>query len=147
MGSGRLIHCPAVPPRFRYRPGGEQDHRCTPGALNPAVTQQTISETICRRGFTSTIRPPLGYSEALKRRSMASYGVGADSPSGYEFDHLVSLELGGAPADIRNLFPQSHATSFTKDRLENELNAAVCRGQISLAEAQKRIIGWPVRIG
>jgi hypothetical protein len=28
-----------------------------PGALNPAVTQATISQTICMRGWTRTVRP------------------------------------------------------------------------------------------
>src|SRR3989338_6405173 len=37
---------------------GLPDHACTPGAINPAVTQSNIHETICRKGFTKTIRPP-----------------------------------------------------------------------------------------
>ena len=30
----------------------------TPGAINPAVTQETIGTTICMRGWTRTIRLP-----------------------------------------------------------------------------------------
>jgi hypothetical protein len=33
----------------------------TPGVLNPDVTQANIRSTICRRGWTSTIRPPSSY--------------------------------------------------------------------------------------
>lgn len=29
----------------------------TPGAINPAVTQANIHETICVKGYTKTIRP------------------------------------------------------------------------------------------
>ncbi|HEY1457602.1 MAG TPA: hypothetical protein VGF15_03700, partial [Solirubrobacteraceae bacterium] len=28
------------------------DSRCTPGAIDPAVTQANITETICRPGYT-----------------------------------------------------------------------------------------------
>jgi hypothetical protein len=30
----------------------------TPGATNPAVTQATIHQTICVRGWTASMRPP-----------------------------------------------------------------------------------------
>jgi hypothetical protein len=38
----------------------------TPGATNPAVTQATIGSTICRSGFTASIRPPVSCTDALK---------------------------------------------------------------------------------
>lgn len=35
------------------------DSHCTPGALNPKVTTQTLKATICDpHGYTSKIRPP-----------------------------------------------------------------------------------------
>jgi len=37
----------------------------TPGALNPDVTQATIRSTICRRGWTKTVRPPTSFTSAL----------------------------------------------------------------------------------
>ena len=40
------------------------DRHCTPGALNPAVTQATIDHTICVQAYTKTIRPEV-FSEAL----------------------------------------------------------------------------------
>lgn len=138
-GSG----CPAVPSHCHLR-GAAQDGGCTPGALNPAVTQRTIGRTICRSGYTSQIRPPTSYTDPLKLASMRAYGLGADT-SAYEFDHLISLELGGAAADIRNLWPESHEApsfSYRKDGLENSLNAQVCDGQMTLAAAQRRIVHW-----
>jgi len=122
-----------------------QDPRCTPGALNPAVTQQTIDQTICRHGYTTTIRPPTSYTEPLKHQEMAAYGVGNQSASDFELDHLISLEIGGAPSDPRNLWPQSHGSpsfSFAKDKVENKLRAEICSHSISLQEGQYRILHW-----
>src|SRR5579871_5396607 len=39
------------------------DPSCTPGALNPDVTQATIASTICKTGWTATVRPPLSVTE------------------------------------------------------------------------------------
>src|SRR3954469_13262589 len=45
----------------------------TPGVLNPDVTQATIGSTICRHGWTRTIRPPVEYTDDLKHRQMRAY--------------------------------------------------------------------------
>ena len=60
----------------------------TPGALNPEVTQESIGATICRRGWTSTIRPPASYTNDLKRQQLAEYGYADRDPRHYEEDHL-----------------------------------------------------------
>src|SRR5207253_4046543 len=109
----------------------------TPGALNPDVTQATIRSTICRRGWTRTIRPPASYTGDLKVRQMRRYGR-AGSPHEYQEDHLISLELGGDPTDPRNLWPEPYPRASQVDELENELNAEVCSGKLTLAEAQRR---------
>jgi hypothetical protein len=80
------------------------DPKCTPGALNPSVTQASVRRTICAAGWTSTVRPPVSVSEPEKFASMAAYGDHR-SASNYEYDHLVPLELGGATNDRRNLWP------------------------------------------
>jgi len=67
----------------------------TPGARYSKVTQATISSTICKKGWTATIRRPAGYTNALK---LAEWHYADQNPSHYEEDHLISLELGGAPA-------------------------------------------------
>ena len=110
----------------------------TPGVLNPQVTQNTIAETICVRGWTSTIRPPTEYTNELKREQMRTYRR-EGGPSDYQEDHLISLGLGGHPTDPRNLWPEPIEQALKVDRTEKELNAAVCEGRISLAEAQRRI--------
>jgi hypothetical protein len=109
----------------------------TPGVLNPDVSQATIGLTICVQGWTRTIRPPSEYTSGLKLEQMREYGVGGD-PSGYQEDHLISLELGGHPTDRRNLWPEPIPRATTVDRVENELNGKVCSGELTLAEAQRR---------
>jgi len=113
------------------------DTQRTPGVLNPAVTQQNIRSTICRRGWTSTIRPPESYTDALKRKQMRQYGE-TGSTSQYQEDHLISLELGGNPTDPRNLWPEPYPRASQMDQEENALNAQVCGGALSLAQAQQR---------
>ena len=70
----------------------------TPGALNPDVTEETIRSTICVRGWTRTVRPPVEYTNDLKVKQMRDYGETGPT-SQYQEDHLISLELGGAPTD------------------------------------------------
>jgi hypothetical protein len=109
----------------------------TPGALNPDVTQANIHSTICVTGWTATIRPPPEYTDALKLEQMHAYSE-TGPPSAYEEDHLISLELGGAPRDPRNLWPEPRPRADEVDRIENELNAKVCSGALSLADAQRK---------
>ena len=109
----------------------------TPGVLNPDVTQATIASTICTRGWTKTVRPPVSYTNELKREGELRYGLHGP-PSAYQEDHLISLELGGNPVDPRNLWPEPYPRAAKVDTIENELNALVCSGKISLAEGQRR---------
>jgi hypothetical protein len=116
------------------------DARCTPGAISPAVTQANLGSTICRSGYTRGVRPPERITEAEKRRSMAAYGD-RGSASGYEYDHLVPLELGGATNDPRNLWPEPGHTPNPKDALEGRLRRLVCQHRLSLSAAQQEIAG------
>lgn len=114
------------------------DPICTPGSIDPVVTDANVASTICVRGYTATIRPSSSYTGKLKRQQMVEYGF-TDSRSTHEEDHLISLELGGAAADPTNLWPEPGASPNDKDRVENFLRSAVCAGRISLSDAQKRI--------
>jgi hypothetical protein len=123
-------------------PFNTPDSRCTPGALNPAVRQATIDKTICRRGYSSSIRPSTSVTEPEKLASMLAYGD-RRTPSSYEYDHLISLELGGAANDRRNLWPEPGASPNRKDEVENYLHARVCDGRMLLARAQSIIaLSW-----
>jgi hypothetical protein len=109
----------------------------TPGVLNPAVTQATIGSTICVHGWTSTVRPPVSYTNHLKEVQLGQYGLHG-ALSAFQEDHLVSLELGGNPTDARNLWPEPYPRAADVDRIENQLNHEVCTGALTLAEAQRK---------
>jgi hypothetical protein len=116
----------------------------TPGAINPDVTQQTIETTICVRGWTRLVRPPESYTEELKHEQIDQYGYRDRRLSHYEEDHLIPLDLGGAPRDPRNLWPEPHRAegdwgSYAKDRLESRLNDLVCGGELPLDAARAAI--------
>jgi hypothetical protein len=123
----------------------EPDPACTPGALNPAVTQATIDQTICVSGWTETVRPSESVTEPEKHASIVAYGD-SGATHDYEYDHLVSLELGGALNDARNLWPEPGASPNPKDTVENALHRMVCDGELQLAQAQHIIatnwIAW-----
>ncbi|MFL6053208.1 MAG: hypothetical protein ACJ72W_09885 [Actinoallomurus sp.] len=117
------------------------DPSCQPGATNPDVTQDTIGSTICVAGWTRTVRPPVSYTSALKVRQIADYGYLDTIPAHYEEDHLIPLELGGAPRDPRNLWPEPRypaggATAADKDEVENALRKKVCADLMTLAAAR-----------
>lgn len=117
---------------------GRADTRCTPGVTNPAVTQGTIRDTICRKGWTKNVRPPTAYTNLLKTSQMQQYGE-TGPPSSYEEDHLIPLEAGGNPTDPGNLFPQPGTAAKAKDRDENQARNDICSGRKSLAETQRWI--------
>lgn len=120
------------------------DPACTPGALNPAVTQATIGQTICVSGWTKTVRPSTSVTEPLKRKLAVAYAI---PPTG-ELDHLVSLELGGGPDDPRNLWVEPGTIPNPKDRVENWVHREVCAGRMPLADAQQGIArDWTQYLG
>ncbi|HYW24146.1 MAG TPA: hypothetical protein VE953_08265 [Terriglobales bacterium] len=130
----------ALPAACHLQGGGAlPDPACEPGATDPSVTQDNVRSTICVTGYTTQVRPPVSYTDALKRDLVARYGLSGPL-SGYELDHLVPLEVGGAPRSVRNLWPQSraqHPGADEKDHLENLLHSQVCSGRLALADAQR----------
>ena len=124
----------------RSRPGARTALRAswalTPGVVNPAVTPATLRATVCRKGWTRTVRPPTSYTNALKLQQLHARGL-RGPPSAYQEDHLISLELGGNATDPRNLWPEPYPRAAEVDRVENELNARLCSGAITLDDAQR----------
>jgi hypothetical protein len=114
------------------------DKKRTPGALNPKVRRSTIKETICTGGWTKTIRPPVAFTNALKIKQMVLYEE-TGLPSEYEEDHFIPLELGGAPRNPKNLWPEPRSQSKLSDPLENKLKRMVCKGLLRLAKARAAI--------
>ena len=120
------------------------DPACTPGAISPKVTLQTLDTTICRNGYSKSIRPPHAITEAEKKANAAAYSY-TGPLSEVEYDHLIPLELGGDPDDPANLWvepndrPGATTTANGKDVLENRLRQLVCAGSLPLIVAQRAI--------
>jgi hypothetical protein len=122
-------------------PASAQAPNLTPpqGAINPQVTQANIATTICLTGWTRTIRPPVSYTSALKRKQMRDRHL-TGRMSDYQEDHYIPLELGGHPTDVRNLWPQPIREARMKDKLESVLNRAVCGGRLTLTQARRCLV-------
>jgi len=115
------------------------DTVCTPGVTDSTVIQTTIIQTICKKGYTATVRPPVSYTEKLKREQIIQYGYHDTNLADYEEDHFIPLELGGSPRDPKNLWPEPHPSLNEKDKVEDYLHTEVCAGKITLMEAQREI--------
>ncbi|WP_171165134.1 hypothetical protein [Streptomyces sp. I05A-00742] len=122
------------------------DPKCTPGATNPKVTPATLKTTICRSGYTKDIRPPTNITGREKTANAASYGY-KKSLRDAEYDHLISLQLGGDPNDPRNLWVEPPSPGHKegagpnnpKDSVETKLKHAICAGKADLRKAQQAI--------
>ncbi len=118
----------------------------TPGVANPSVTQDNIQQTICKSGWTKTIRPTSVYTTKLKRFQLIQYKYTDLILGDYEEDHLISLEIGGHPTDPKNLWPQPYnigCGARIKDQLETKLKGLVCAGKITLKQAQDAVtVDW-----
>lgn len=144
---GYTVRAQPAPGSCHYRwvgPDPLPDPTCTPGATNPAVSPTDLASTICRSGWTASVRPPYSITHPEKVGSAAAYGYTGPFSTG-EYDHLVPLELGGDPDDPANLWlepndrPGATSTTNTKDALEHHLRALVCAGRLPLREAQRAI--------
>jgi hypothetical protein len=121
------------------------DRKCTPGVTYSVVTQATIGKTICKKGWTATVRPPESYTEPIKIAQIAQYHYADKRVSQYEEDHLIPLELGGSPRSVKNLWPEYDAGHIPnpKDAVENALKRGVCSHKFSLKAAQIAIaVNW-----
>ena len=132
------------------RSAGLPDPVRTPGSVNPAATENNLSDTVCKAGWAATQRPPSAYTSALEFAQIIEYGYADRDRSHYEEDHLVPIELGGAPRDPRNLWPEPRQATLAdgtpigsneKNDLEDALHRRVCAGDLPLTEAQQLIAG------
>ena len=162
-GAGRVIAVGAGPQKnytvqqqpaagschYRFLKGEPlEDPKCTPGAISPAVTQANLKSTICRKGgYTSGIRPSTSVTGREKKLNAASYGF-TGRMGDAEYDHLISLQLGGDPNDYRNLWVEpadpghrkGAGVNNKKDPVETKLHTAVCKGKVTLSAAQQAIV-------
>jgi hypothetical protein len=119
-----------VTPDSSYTPG----HLCQPS--DPNFKEYRYKEHIpyCNRNVT----------DEMKTTIAAHYGVPQSAWSGYEFDHLIPLAIGG-DSSIDNVWPQPHGDpdgSNGKDKLEDLMYQKINAGSITQAEAVQQIYGW-----
>jgi hypothetical protein len=125
-----------------FAAGGLPNPDLTPGATNSQATQETLKDTICKKGWAKTVRPPTSFTNSLKKSQIASYKYADKKTADYEEDHLIPLELGGCPDCPTNLWPQPRHGQWNaakKDVLETLLKKKVCSGALPLSVAQKMI--------
>lgn len=105
------------------------------GLIDPACTL----EKVCVPNYDKTVRPPSSYTTKLKKQQMADLALPGDASS-YEEDHIIPLVLCGHPRDPRNLTPEPWDRARAKDVMEVRFHRAVCKGQMKLEDAQKKIV-------
>lgn len=116
-----------------------------PGIANPAVTQSNIHQTICVSGWSAKQRPPTSYTDPIKLRLLRASGYPDQNPAHYELDHNWSIENGGSPTSLNNLWLEYYLMpcgAHVKDKLENKLHQLVCKGTITLAQDQAAFGNW-----
>ncbi len=105
-------------------------------ALTPGVVVRGITAAqVCSHGYARRARHR--YDREWRRLAAAvrrEYGIRGP---GYRIDHLVPIEVGGAPFNIRNLWPEPIAESRLKDEVENAAHARVCAGTQRIEDAQR----------
>jgi hypothetical protein len=119
-------------PKAMPETGSLPDSNLTPGA-----TLDVTKDDICTPGYAKKVRD---VPTSVKRQVYTKYNI-PYTPSQYEVDHLISLQLGGSNS-IRNLWPESYNiywNAHVKDALENRLHSLVCNGSLSMEAAQKAI--------
>ena len=126
------------------------DPIATPGAVKADVIADLtkaphvvngVELNICALDFkTGPIRAAIKNFAGLKRKVCAAYGV-VKCDGSVEGDHLISLEIGGCPDCLTNLWPQPMTEARVKDhQVEDTLGGPrglVCAGKITLQDAQQ----------
>jgi hypothetical protein len=104
--------------------------------VTPGVVLTTSADDVCMPGWAAKHRH--GLTTTQKAAVLKAYGYSATQKVA-EYDHLVSLELGGGNG-VKNIWPMvSDPDQARKDRLENRLHAQVCAGKLTLTKAQAEI--------
>jgi hypothetical protein len=109
-------------------------------ALNLAVTQATIGDTICSTGWTRTVRPYVGEMKRIKAEMLATIGEPIEHRNRCELDHVIPLALGGDPIDRRNL---AFSRSTRPARRTPSRYATFAAYDFRLHRHAGQKLGWP----
>lgn len=103
-------------------------------SIPQSAIRTTDAKNICNT-LTSTIR---NVPQSLKKAVYLRDGGNLSKTKDNEVDHRIALSSGGSN-DITNLKLQSYYGSCNahhKDRLEVRIHSLICKGKISVKEAQ-----------
>jgi hypothetical protein len=124
------------------RAGELPDTQITPGAINSTISAEQFRALCHTKNWTRPYRPPVSFTNSIKKTQIEKYGYPLTDIHDYEEDHLVPLCLAGAPRDPANLWPQplfGEWSAVRKDALEAKLCRLTCDGKVPLEEAQREI--------
>ena len=113
-------------------------------ATNPFVTQETLGQTVCVKGWTASVRPPYWTTQKLKDDMLHAAGYTWDAHAAFELDHVLPLCAGGAPLDASNLALQPIEEAKRKDRVEAVACRCLCAGKVTLDEIRADFKDWRV---
>lgn len=108
--------------------------------LNPDVRQDTIPQTICRPGYSTTVRPSTSYTNAIKFSLMEQSGIQREEARDWALDHRLAIGLGGHPRALDNLQLLPSTENSRKSRIEAKMICYVCTGAIPLHQAQSELL-------
>lgn len=108
----------------------------------PGATVDVTVHQVCVPGYSTTVRPPVSYTQAVKRRLARGRDI-----RDYELDHLVPLSIGGDPTSTRNLWLEPWSQAKESDPVEWRLHREVCAGEKTLRAAQLEILRFKRRNG
>lgn len=121
-------------------------HVCTPGALRSDVDPAHLELTVCKPGWSDSIRPPTAETNRMKTAAMIAYGIPASQRSVTELDHEIPEWAGGA-SDAANLWPEvsdqpGKGIHNTKDEVENRVHTQIC----GLRDPAERSRLWAIAV-
>ena len=111
------------------------------------LRRHLLARTAPRRNPTSASHPPATYTSSLKKQQLAAWGDADQNPSHYEEDHLISLELGGAPWSKKNLWLEPLSQAKKSEPLENAWHKKLCNGTLTLKQAQRLELAYKRKDG
>jgi hypothetical protein len=143
LGAGVVLMFACAAALFAARASSDRDVASLPnGALPQSSLTPGAVSTLTSAELCNGSRPSRIVMETVRAGVVRAYGMEGVPESAYELDALITPELGGS-TDPANLWPQRYHSPVwnarVKDELERLLPEMVCRGEITLAEAQRDI--------
>lgn len=117
------------------------DERLYPNPrFTPGDTLTADASVVCQPTYYRSVKD---VSEDVKKTVYKKYGLRYPQAEGkYEIDRLVPIELGGSN-QVKNLWPQAAKPTpgfKQKNAVDNFLHAQVCTNQMTLREAQQKVM-------